>query len=227
MIRSREIRVLPGDGLGRQVVEQVQKIIAWMNHELSAGFEVEVEHIGSSSIDRYGTALADSVLDAAMNADAVLLGAVGGPKRNHIEFASRPEAALLRLRGDLGLFANLRPIAIFNALVDASTVKAEHIKGVDIVIVRELTGGIYFGEPRGIEQLPDGRKRGVNTHVYTTSEIRRIARLAFDLARTSSASSAWIIGAPYAPRERRWIASIFPVNDNLRPARAAAADRQA
>jgi 3-isopropylmalate dehydrogenase len=119
----------------------------------------------------------------AMGVDAVLLGAVGGPKWDNVPFEIRPEAGLLRLRKDMSLFANLRPAIVFDALVDASTLKPDIVRGLDLMIVRELTGGVYFGEPRGIEDLPNGEKRGINTQVYTTSEIQRVARVAFDLAR--------------------------------------------
>ncbi|HEX9837035.1 MAG TPA: 3-isopropylmalate dehydrogenase, partial [Alphaproteobacteria bacterium] len=139
--------------------------------------------LGGAAIDQHGVPVTEATMADAMAADAVLLGAVGGPKWADVAFAIRPEAALLRLRKDLGLFANLRPAIVFPALADASTLKTEVVAGLDLMIVRELTGGVYFGEPRGIETLPNGERRGVNTQVYTTGEIVRVARVAFDLAR--------------------------------------------
>jgi 3-isopropylmalate dehydrogenase len=145
-------------------------------------FEVEEDLVGGCAIDAHGTPLTDETMDKAMAADAVLLGAVGGPKWDNLPFEQKPERGLLRLRKDMELFANLRPAICFDALVGASTLKPEVVGGLDIMIVRELTGGVYFGEPRGIEELPDGTRRGVNTQVYTTPEIQRVARVAFDLA---------------------------------------------
>ena len=132
----------------------------------------------------------DETMADALSADAVLFGAVGGPKWDNIGFDKRPEGGLLRLRKELDLFANLRPAMVFDALVDASTLKPEVVRGLDLMIVRELTGGVYFGEPRGIEDLPDGQRRGVDTQVYTTYEIERVARVAFELARKRRTSSA-------------------------------------
>jgi 3-isopropylmalate dehydrogenase len=139
--------------------------------------------IGGASYEAHGTPLTDETLAQAKAADAVLLAAIGGPKWDQLAYHLRPERGLLRLRKEMELFANIRPALVFDALVGASTVKAEYVKGLDIVIIRELTGGVYFGEPRGIETLPDGTRRGVNTQVYTTPEIQRVARVAFDLAR--------------------------------------------
>jgi 3-isopropylmalate dehydrogenase len=154
-----------------------------MNRKLGLDFQVEEDLVGGAAIDRHGQPLSDDTLAAAKAADAVLLGAVGGPKWDGVDFAIRPEAGLLRLRKELGLFANLRPATVFGALADASPLKRELVEGLDIMIVRELTGGVYFGEPRGITPLPEGGRKGVNTQVYTTDEIRRVARVAFDIAR--------------------------------------------
>ena len=139
--------------------------------------------MGGCSIDKHGVPLTDAAMAKAMEADAVLLGAVGGPKWDNLPFAQKPERGLLRLRKDMELFANLRPALVFDALADASSLKRELVAGLDIMILRELTGGVYFGSPRGIETLPNGERRGINTQVYTTSEIVRVARVAFELAR--------------------------------------------
>jgi 3-isopropylmalate dehydrogenase len=146
-------------------------------------FELEEDLVGGASIDARGTPLSNSTLALARAADAVLFGAVGGPAWEKLGFDKRPEIAILGLRKELGLFANLRPAIVYDPLVSASTLKPEIVQGLDIMIVRESTGGIYFGEPRGIETLPDGQQRGINTEVYTTSEIERVGRVAFDLAR--------------------------------------------
>ncbi len=175
--------MLPGDGIGPEVMGEVRRIIGWMDRRRHVGFDVSEGLVGGCAYDKDGVAITDETMDEAMNADAVLLGAVGGPKWDKVPFAVRPEAGLLRLRKDLELFANLRPAIVFPALAEASTLKTELVAGLDILIVRELTGGVYFGEPRGIETLPNGERRGVNTQVYTTSEIVRVARVAFDLAR--------------------------------------------
>ena len=147
------------------------------------GFELRAGLVGGAAIDAHGVPLTDETMAEALAADAVLLGAVGGPKWDPLPFEKKPERGLLRLRKEMELFANLRPAVVFDALVDASPLKPEIVRGLDIMIVRELTGGVYFGEPRGIDDLPDGGRRGVNTQVYTTEEIGRIARVAFELAR--------------------------------------------
>jgi 3-isopropylmalate dehydrogenase len=154
-----------------------------MDRRRGIPFEVEEGLVGGASIDQHGVPLTKETLALAKAADAVLLGAVGGPKWDNVSFDRRPEAGLLALRKELGLFANLRPAIVFDALIDASSLKPDVVRGLNIMIVRELTGGVYFGEPRGIEDLGGGERRGVNTQVYTTSEIRRVARVAFDLAR--------------------------------------------
>ncbi|MDA0703727.1 MAG: 3-isopropylmalate dehydrogenase [Proteobacteria bacterium] len=182
MASNRKVLMLPGDGIGPEVVGQVKRVMEWMEKRGMAGFEVTEDLVGGAAYDVHGTPLADSTMAAAMASDAVLLGAVGGPKWDSLPFEVKPERGLLRLRKEMELFANLRPALVFDALVDASTLKPEIVQGLDIMIVRELTGGIYFGEPRGIENLGWGERRGINTQVYTTTEIRRVARVAFDLA---------------------------------------------
>ena len=183
MSANKKLLILPGDGIGPEVMRQVRRVIDWMDRRRKVTFDVQDGLVGGAAIDQYGVPVSDETMADALSVDAVLLGAVGGPKWDNIGFDKRPEAGLLRLRKELGLFANLRPATVFDALVDASTLKADIVRGLDLMIVRELTGGVYFGEPRGIEELPDGQRRGVNTQVYTTAEIQRVARVAFELAR--------------------------------------------
>ena len=180
---SLNILIVAGDGIGPEVMGEVEKIIGWFNANRDLGASVEHELVGGCAYDAHGVAITDEAMDKAAKADAVLLGAVGGPKWDGVPFEVRPEAGLLRLRKDLELFANLRPALCFTALADASSLKRELVEGLDIMIVRELTGGVYFGEPRGIETLGNGERKGVDTQVYTTSEIRRIGEVAFELAR--------------------------------------------
>ena len=182
MASNKTLLMLPGDGIGPEVMAQVRHVVDWFGKRRSVGFDIKDGLVGGCSYDAHGVPVTDEVVDDAMNADAVLLGAVGGPKWDNLDFSVKPERGLLRLRKDLDLFANLRPAICFDALVDASSLKPDVVKGLDILIVRELTGGIYFGEPRGIEDLPDGTRRGVNTQVYTSPEIERVARVAFELA---------------------------------------------
>lgn len=180
---SKKILVLAGDGIGPEGMEQVKRILGWFGKNRGRAMTITEDLVGGCAYDKYGSPLADQTLKAALDADAVLLGAVGGPKWEKVPYDKRPEAGLLALRKELGLFANLRPAIVFDALLDASTLKPEIVKGLDIMILRELTGGVYFGEPRGISDIGNGERRGVNTQVYTTSEIHRIARVAFELAR--------------------------------------------
>ncbi|MEO3435396.1 3-isopropylmalate dehydrogenase [Inquilinus sp. CAU 1745] len=186
MPSNKTLLLLPGDGIGPEVVAQVRRVADWMAKNRAVGFDLKEGLVGGCSIDKNDSPLTDETMADAMEADAVLLGAVGGPKWDAVDFAIRPEAGLLRLRKDMELFANLRPAIVFPALADHSTLKREVVEGLDILIVRELTGGVYFGEPRGIFNLPDGQRKGVNTQVYTTSEIHRVAAVAFDLARKRS-----------------------------------------
>ena len=183
MASNKKLLILPGDGIGPEVMREVRRVIDWADKRRHISFDMTEDLVGGCAIDAHGTSITDKTMDTAMSVDAVLLGAVGGPKWDGIGFDNRPEAGLLRLRKDLELFANLRPALVFDALAEASSLKTELVSGLDILIVRELTGGVYFGEPRGIETLPDGQRRGINTQVYTTSEIERVAAVAFDLAR--------------------------------------------
>ncbi len=179
---SKKILILPGDGIGPEIVAQAEKVLSFLINERGISFELEHGLIGGSAIDEAGVPLPDDTLNKAKAADAVLLGAVGGPKWETIERSIRPERGLLAIRSELGLFANLRPAVLFPQLANASTLKADVVSNLDIMIVRELTGGIYFGEPRGIRTLDDGQRQGFNTLVYKENEIERIARVAFDVA---------------------------------------------
>ncbi len=179
---NRKILILPGDGIGPEIVRQAEKVLRYLIRE--RGLQAELEHglIGGSAIDALGEPLPEETLARARQSAAVLLGAVGGPKWEGIERSLRPERGLLAIRAGLELFANLRPAMLFPQLASASALKPERVSGLDIMIVRELTGGIYFGEPRGIRRLENGERQGLNTLVYSESEIERIARVAFDIA---------------------------------------------
>jgi 3-isopropylmalate dehydrogenase len=182
-----KVLLLPGDGIGPEVMREVRRVMDWLARRHGLEFELDEGRVGGTSYDHHGTPLTDEVMARALEADAVLFGAVGGPKYDSLPFEAKPERGLLRLRKEMELFANLRPAKVFDALVDSSSLKPELVQGLDLMILRELTGGIYFGEPRGIETLPDGSRRGVNTQVYTTAEIVRVARVGFELARKRSA----------------------------------------
>ncbi|CAH1657335.1 3-isopropylmalate dehydrogenase [Chelatococcus asaccharovorans] len=179
---SFNLLLLPGDGIGPEVMSEVEKLVRWFDKESGNRFETERHLVGGSAYDAHGVAITDEAMGLAMASDAVLFGAVGGPKWDKVPYDCRPEAGLLRLRKDLELFANLRPAICYPALADASSLKRELVEGLDILIVRELTGGVYFGEPKEIVTLENGEKRAVDTQLYTTHEIDRIARIAFDLA---------------------------------------------
>ena len=183
MPANKKLLILPGDGIGPEVMREVRRVIDWMDRRRMVTFDIAEDLVGGASIDARGTPIADETMQKARDADAILFGAVGGPKWDKLGFQLRPELAILRLRKELDLFANLRPATVLAPLVDASTLKPEVVRGLDLMIVRESTGGIYFGEPRGIETLPSGEKRGFDTESYTTSEIERVARVAFELAR--------------------------------------------
>jgi 3-isopropylmalate dehydrogenase len=179
----KKLLLLPGDGIGPEVMAEVKRVIAWLGKTGRAEFEVQEDLVGGCAYDAHGEAISDAAMAKAKAADAVLLGAVGGPKWDKVAYAKRPEAGLLRLRKDLQLFANLRPAICYPALTDASSLKREVVEGLDLMIVRELTGGVYFGEPKEIVTMENGEKRAVDTQVYTEHEIERIAHVAFDLAR--------------------------------------------
>ena len=178
-----KVLVLPGDGIGPEVMREAMRVLDWAGSHAGVQLELTDALAGGAAIDAHGTPLLDETMDKARQADAVLFGSVGGPRWENLGFDLRPEIAILRLRKELGLFANLRPVKVFDPLIGASTLKPEVVRGLDLIIVRECVGGLYFGEPRGIEHLPGGGKRGFNTETYATDEIERVARVAFALAR--------------------------------------------
>jgi len=180
---NRKVLVLAGDGIGPEIMRQALRVIDFFDRRHIASFEVSEGLVGGAAYDAAGVPLTDETLAKASTSDAVLFGAVGGAKWDALPFELRPERGILRLRKEMDLFANLRPAVVFDALADASSLKPELVAGLDLMIVRELTGGIYFGAPRGVETLADGTRRGVNTEVYTEAEIERVTRVAFDLTR--------------------------------------------
>jgi 3-isopropylmalate dehydrogenase len=177
--KSQTLLLLPGDGIGPEVTEEARRVAAHLAPDLA----IETALFGGASYDRFGTPLTEEVMARARQADAILMGAVGGPAWDNVPRDKRPEAALLRIRKELDVYANLRPAFCFPALAGASALKPDRVEGLDIMIVRELTSGVYFGQPKMIERLPDGQRRGVDTQSYTTGEIRRVAARAFELAR--------------------------------------------
>jgi 3-isopropylmalate dehydrogenase len=181
---THKLLLLPGDGIGPDIMAEVKAVIAFLNEAGLASFETEEDLVGGAAYDAHGVSITDAAMAKAAAADAVLFGAVGGPKWDKVAYEVRPEAGLLRLRKDLQLFANLRPAIVYPALADASSLKRELVEGLDILILRELTGGVYFGEPKEIRDLGNGQKRAIDTQVYDTFEIERIARVGFDLAKT-------------------------------------------
>jgi len=181
---TRKLFLLPGDGIGPEAMAEVRKFIGFMNAEQGADFHSDEGLVGGSAYDAHGAAISDADMDKAMAADAVLFGAVGGPKWDAVPYDMRPEAGLLRLRKEMELFANLRPAICYPALAASSSLKPEVVEGLNILIVRELTGGVYFGQPKEIIDLGNGQKRGIDTQVYDTYEIERISAVAFELART-------------------------------------------
>jgi 3-isopropylmalate dehydrogenase len=179
---DRSLLILPGDGIGPEVMAEVRRVIDWFAANRGIGFDVDEDLVGGCAYDAHGAPLSDATMAKAQEADAVLLGAVGGPQYDALDFSLKPERGLLRLRKEMDLFANLRPAQCFDALAAASSLKREVIAGLDIMIVRELTSGVYFGEPRGVTTGNDGKRVGVNTQRYTEDEIARVARASFDLA---------------------------------------------
>jgi 3-isopropylmalate dehydrogenase len=180
---THRLLLLAGDGIGPEVMAEVGKLIAWMNAHGMGRFESDEGLVGGACYDTHKVAITDETMAKAHVADAVIFGAVGGPKWDNVPYDVRPEAGLLRLRKELGLFANIRPAICYPALADASSLKREVVDGLDIIILRELTGGVYFGEPKTITDLGNGQKRAVDTQVYDTYEVERISRVAFELAR--------------------------------------------
>ena len=180
---SKKVLLLPGDGIGPEIVAEAERVLDLVNEKLGLGLETDRALVGGSAIDAEGVPLPESTLAKAKQADAILLGAVGGPKWDQLDMAIRPEKGLLGLRSNLELFGNLRPAILYPQLASASTLKPEVVSGLDILIVRELTGGIYFGQPRGVRTLENGERQGYNTYVYSESEIKRIAKVAFEAAQ--------------------------------------------
>jgi 3-isopropylmalate dehydrogenase len=183
MAANKKLLILPGDGIGPEVMRETRRVIDWMDRRRTVTFDLQEGMVGGAAIDATGSPCPDATVEAAKSADAVLFGSVGGPKWDSLPFEQRPELGILRLRKDLGLFANLRPAVVLDPLVDASSLRPELVRGLDIMIVRETTGGIYFGEPRGIHNDARGRRVGIDTEVYSEDEIARVARVAFELAR--------------------------------------------
>ncbi|PCJ87257.1 MAG: 3-isopropylmalate dehydrogenase [Hyphomicrobiales bacterium] len=181
---THKLLLLPGDGIGPEIMEEVKSVISWIENAGLAKFEIEQDLVGGSAYDAHGAAISDAAMDLAQASDAVLFGAVGGPKWDDVPYEVRPEAGLLRLRKDMELFANLRPAICYAALAESSSLKQELVEGLDILIIRELTGGVYFGEPKEIIDIGNGQQRGIDTQVYDTYEIERITRVAFDLAKS-------------------------------------------
>jgi len=188
MASNRKVMVLPGDGIGVEVMAANLKVIDWLAKHKSLDFDISEDKVGGAAYDAYGTPLRDETLADAVASDAVLFGAVGGPQYDELDFSLKPERGLLALRKEMDLFANLRPAIVFDALVSASTLKPEIVSGLNIMILRELCGGSYFAEPRGIDTLADGTRKGYDTNAYSTGEIQRIGRVAFDLARKRNGS---------------------------------------
>ena len=186
MISNKKILILPGDGIGVEVMNEVLNIINWMTKNKTVSFDVSERLVGGAAYDKEGDSISDTTMQEALHSDAVLFGAVGGPKWDNVERHKRPEAALLRLRKEMDLFANLRPAVVFNALANSSSLKTDLVKGLDILILRELTSGVYFGQPRGVEKINDKEEKAVDTQSYTTSEIERIGKIGFDLAKKRS-----------------------------------------
>ena len=180
---THTLLLLPGDGIGPEVMAEVKKLIAVMNAHGLGSFEIDEDLVGGCCYNAHKVAITDTTMAKAHAADAVIFGAVGGPQWDRVPYEVRPEAGLLRLRKELGLFANIRPAICYPALAESSSLKREVVDGLDIIILRELTGGVYFGEPKTITDLGNGQKRAIDTQVYDTYEIERIARVAFDLAR--------------------------------------------
>ncbi|GLK62810.1 MULTISPECIES: 3-isopropylmalate dehydrogenase [Paracoccus] len=213
--------ILPGDGIGPEVMAEVRKVIGWFEKNRGLSIDVSEDLVGGAAYDKHGKPLADETMAKAQAVDAVLLGAVGGPKYDNLDFSVKPERGLLRLRKEMDLFANLRPAQCFDALADFSSLKREVVAGLDILIVRELTSGVYFGEPRGIsaDDTPgnEGGRVGVNTQRYTSGEIRRVARSAFELARKRAGRVCSMEKANVMESGILWREEVQWVHDNEYP----------
>ncbi len=217
MPANKKLLILAGDGIGPEVVRQVRRAVDWLDRRRHVSFEIAEGLVGGAAIDAHGLPLTDETLADAIGSDAVLFGSVGGPKWETLPFEVQPERGLLRLRKEMDLFANLRPAIVFDALADASSLKREIVSGLDIMILRELTGGIYFGEPRGIEDLGGGVRRGINTQVYTTPEVERVARVGFELARKRSNRVMSVEKANVMESGKMWREDVQRIRDNEFP----------
>jgi len=216
-LANPSLLILAGDGIGPEVMSEVKRIIGWFGEKRGVTFDVSEDLVGGCAYDQHGTPLHDDTMARAQEVDAVLLGAVGGPKYDVLDFSVKPERGLLRLRKEMDLFSNLRPAQCFDALADFSSLKKEVVAGLDIMIVRELTSGIYFGEPRGIFPDNEGGRVGVNTQRYTTNEIRRVARSAFELARRRSNKVCSMEKANVMESGILWREEVQWVHDNEYP----------
>lgn len=217
MTANKRLLVLPGDGIGPEVMREVRRVIDWMDRRRHVSFALEEGLVGGAALEATGSPCPDETVERALATDAVLFGSVGGPKWDSLPFEKRPELGILRLRKELGLFANLRPAVVLDPLVDASSLKPDVVRGLDLMIVRETTGGIYFGEPRGVETMPNGQRRGIDTEVYTEEEIARVARVAFDLARRRSNRLTSVEKANVMQSGRLWRAVVSEVGKNEFP----------
>ena len=186
MKKKINISLLPGDGIGKEISVEAKKVLKWISNETQFEIKINEELVGGASIDKFGSPLSEETLRRIKKSDAIILGAVGGPKWENLDFEKRPERGLLKIRKELDLYANFRPATVYTPLVNSSSLKPEIVKNLDLLIIRELTGGIYFGEPRGIEKLGEDDYKGFNTLVYTSKEIRRIAKVAFETAMMRS-----------------------------------------
>ena len=211
---TTRIAVLPGDGIGPEIMPQAVRVLEIIGQACDRQFELTSAQVGGAAIDATGVPLPKETLDLAKSSDAVLLGAVGGPKWEGLDYERRPERALLGLREQLGLFANLRPAKMYSPLIDASSLKPEVVDGIDVLVVRELTGGIYFGKPKGIEETATGH-RGFNTEVYTTEEIRRIANVAFEAAKKRRGLVHSIDKANVLESSELWRKEVINVHENF------------
>ncbi|MCC7260745.1 MAG: 3-isopropylmalate dehydrogenase [Alphaproteobacteria bacterium] len=214
---TRNILLLPGDGIGTEVVAEAKKVIDWFSAHRGLNAKTDEALLGGCAYDATGTPFPKETLEKARKSDAILLGAVGGPKWESLDYSVRPERGLLGIRKELQLFANLRPALCFDALADSSTLKREVIAGLDIMIVRELTGDVYFGEPRGVETLPDGTRKGYNTLVYTSPEVQRIARVAFELARKRNGRVCSVDKANVLEATEMWRQEVQKIHDEEYP----------
>ncbi len=211
---AKKILLIPGDGIGPEVVSQVEKIIKYLNNNSDKDFVTEQALLGGVAYDQYNNPFPNETLNLAKDSDAILLGAVGGPKWESLDYSVRPERGLLGIRKELDLFANLRPAKVFDALIDASTLKPEIIRNLDIMIIRELTGDLYFGTPRGVKKLEDGSLYGFNTMTYNSKEVERIARVAFDMAQLRSKKLCSIDKANVIETTEMWRNIVSDIGSN-------------